>query len=411
MASRSPSVWQLEDDRPTEDVRTESTQLLIFALAFFLPLRTGFGLVELPSGTLAALALTAIGVFSAAPAHRRPPGWFAPLLAAVPLWMATTAVLNDQFEIRRLGTTAAWAGLAFVIGTGRVHAPSVARGAVTGLAAAYLTVLAGFAGQGSYGERLASWAGDPNTTAMATISVGLAAAAWVSTHRTRAFIVLALVALITFETESRTAWLALALALVWVLYLRTWNVFGAAATAWITVFTFENLPDSIKYWGPFAERTGSDNLRERILEIERIMVTERPWVGLGPGTARARLDGDTYFFHSSYLSARVEGGYILLAILLALLVLTFLRLSKAERSWRSGLVQSAMIGLAVTATNIGEALLTPSAATMLGLTMWWSVARARENGAEEAEDESAGLTSSRRAPDAVAVRPRRQPRR
>ncbi|MFX0537498.1 O-antigen ligase family protein [Ornithinimicrobium sp. Y1847] len=390
MASSPRTVWKLDNPDPIVDPRAESTRLLYFLLAVFLPLR--LEIVGLPSGTLAALGIGALGLLQPGDPERRAPLWFGPLLFSVPAWMATSGLLNDEWDWRRLGTCLAWAMVAFVLGTGRVHVPSVARGAVFGLLAALVT--GSMAAGAGYEGRLSTYAGDPNATAMAALSVGLAAAAWSSLKRRPTFLILALVVIIVGLTESRTGWLALPLAVAWVVHMRKWNIVGAALTAWAVVYLFENLPDSIRYWGPFAERVGSDELRERILGIETEMVSRRPLVGLGPGTARADLEGQTFFFHSSYLSVRVEGGYILLTVVVLTLLGVFLRLARAEKTWRTGLLQAAIIGQAITAANIGESLLTPSCATMIGLAMWWSLAQPRGVFASSDEEGSTGHNQS-----------------
>lgn len=57
---------------------------------------------------------------------------------------------------------------------------------------------------------------------------------------------------------------------------------------------------------------------------------------------------------------------------------TFLLLWRSERSRDTGWLQAAIIGLLVMASTIGEALLTPSAALLLGLGLRWYATHPRQ---------------------------------
>lgn len=370
MAQRINSVWaDVVEEQPPIDPRSTSTHVVVFLLAFLIPFRADiFGF---PASTLAALGLIAVGFLRSATLGSAPSLLY-PLVSAVPIWLAVSAVLNDSLDIRRLGTATAWAGLIYVLGTGRIHAPSLARGALLGCLVGLVTAVSGLAPSAGYGGRLTGWMADPNGVAMMVLSLGLASAAWASARTKWTVASLLLIVVMVVYSESRTGLFAMALAACWVIWLRKWHVAGALVVAAVASYTFENLPDRIKYWGPFADRHGSDMLRERILSSAQAIVEQRPLIGSGPGSARAVLDGQEFFFHDSFLSARAEGGWVLLGIISAVLGFAFLALTKAERTWRTGLAQSALIAHVLTASNIGEALLTPAAAGMIGLSVAWS---------------------------------------
>lgn len=357
------------------DPREHSTYIGMFVCGMALPL-DNLGIAGYPINTLAALLIVLITFFTnPTGTHRLVPAWVLAVAAIAPVWLAVSAWQNDQWVFTRLGTAIAWAGLIFVVATGRAHAPSLARGALTGLGLAVVAFYLGIA-PNSYEWRLTSWISDPNGVAMTVLSLGLASMVWATRKRNVQLALVVFLALMTLATLSRTGIFALGLAVAWMAVLRKQNLIGAALLAGLTAYIFENVPDSIKYWGPFAERGGSDDLRERILAVENQMVQTHQWLGYGPGTAKVDVSGIELFFHSSYLSARVEGGWIFLGLILLAAAGAFVMLGsgakRPERAW----LQAAIIGLLVTSTNIGEALLTPAAALTIGLALGWLSSRA-----------------------------------
>lgn len=119
----------------------------------------------------------------------------------------------------------------------------------------------------------------------------------------------------------------------------------------------------------FADREGSDQLRERIYELELVQVAVNPLVGQGVGAAKVDLGGMTFFFHSSYLALRAEAGWVGLSIVAALLGMVFLRLIALPRERRNYLYEAALIGVAVCAINLGEVFLALPAALAIGISM------------------------------------------
>lgn len=356
------------------DLRLQPTFVGLFLAGIALPL-DNLGVMGYPISTASALLIFLATILNRpSGTHRLVPAWIMATALAVPLWLVVSAWQNDQWVWSRLGTAAAWAGLIFVVATGRAHAPSLARGALTGLVVAVLGFYLGLAPR-TYEWRLTGWISDPNGVAMTLLSLGLASMVWATRRPQAQMWILVFLSAMVLATLSRTGIFALALALAWMLVLRKQNLIGAVLAAALAAYVFENIPDRIKYWGPFAEREGSDALRERILAAETELVSTNQWAGHGPGTAIVEVgDGVRLFFHSSYLSARVEGGWILLGLILVVIIAAFFLLARSSKTPDVAWLQAAIIGLLVTATNIGEALLTPSAALTVGLAVsWWGV--------------------------------------
>jgi hypothetical protein len=132
-----------------------------------------------------------------------------------------------------------------------------------------------------------------------------------------------------------------------------------------------NIPTSLTTLGPFSDRSGSDALRERIIAQERVELAGAPWFGHGPGTARVEIRDLEFFFHNSYLATRQEGGWGALLLVLALLVLAFLRVTRQARGGDlvAASAQAAIIGTAVMAVTLGEVLLDIPMAVAVALAL------------------------------------------
>ena len=133
----------------------------------------------------------------------------------------------------------------------------------------------------------------------------------------------------------------------------------------------DNIPEGLTTVGPFSDRSGSDALRERIIAQEHVELASAPWYGHGPGTARVDVRDLEFFFHNSYLATRQEGGWGALVLVLALLVLSFLRLTRQARGGDlvAASAQAAVIGTAVMAVTLGEVLLDTPMAVAVGLAL------------------------------------------
>ena len=141
----------------------------------------------------------------------------------------------------------------------------------------------------------------------------------------------------------------------------------AAGLVWLV----DNIPEGLTTFGPFSDRSGSDNLRERIIAQEQVELAGAPWYGSGPGTATVEIRDLEFFFHNSYLAVRQEGGWGALLLVLALLVFAFVRLSRQAREGDlvAAAAQGAIIGVGVLAITLGEVLLDTPMAVAVALAL------------------------------------------
>ncbi|UFN46572.1 O-antigen ligase family protein [Nocardioides okcheonensis] len=368
--SRVESPWNLPDrsvDRADEADR--EVRITDFVLLASLPFRTvevaGFPLNELTMAALVGLCL-----LRPARAGARLPSPVVILggaLVAVLLW---SGIANQVDWTRRMGHVAILAGLVWAFGTGRVSLRSAGLGLATGVVGVIGLALVGIGGA-AYEGRLTGFLGDPNAGAYFIVVLG-ALAIFFADERWKVRLALAVPVLAGLVLSySRTGLLAGAFVVVWVLVGRRLGIVGGAAAAAGLVWIVDNIPKGLTTFGPFSDRSGSDNLRDRIIAQERVQLADAPWYGHGPGTAKVNIKDLEFFFHNSYLATRQEGGWIALLLVLGLLAFAFLRLSAQSR--RGDLVaagaQAAILGVAVMAVTLGEVLLDTPMAIAVGFAL------------------------------------------
>lgn len=373
----APNAWDVRLER---HVRNENHSRVIELVLFAgLCLPIAVPLLPFPLSELCGLALLGLAILRRPVLPRPLPLWFPWLLAAILALMAISALLNgvpSAQAVRRLGHIGVYAGLATFLATGRLDRLSAVRGLGVGLGIVGVTgmlSLAGiaFSGQG-YEGRLTGLVRDPNAVGYYFTTLGCLALTGARPGWRRQIALLGVV-VVTTLTYSRTAILALALVIVWLLLRRKVHpvpglvvVGGAAALLAETVQT-------IRLAGPFESRGGSDALRERILEQEWQKIAASPWLGNGPGTSTVTVgegaNGLTFFFHNSYLSVRNEIGWFGLSVTILLFLLVVVRLVRLSRPERHPWHEASLIAVAVCAMSLGEAIFELPAAIVLGLAM------------------------------------------
>lgn len=368
--SRIDSPWELPD-RTIEraDQADREIRMSDFALMAVLPLRSvevaGYPVNEFAMATLVGLCL-----FRPARGGARLPGPVVILLGALLALLLYSGLANDVDWTRRFGHVAILAGLVWAGGTGRLSPRSVGAGLATGLISVIALAVAGVGGS-TYAGRLTGFLADPNAGAyfiavLGTLAVFFCDERW----KVRAAVALPIVAGLAL-CLSRTGLLAGAFVVAWVLVGRRLGTFGGAAAAIALVWVVDNIPESLTTFGPFSDRSGSDNLRRRIIAQEQVELAAAPWYGHGPGTATVDIRGLEFFFHNSYLAVRQEGGWGALGLVLALLVYAFVRLSRQSRAGDlvAAGAQAAIIGIGVMAITLGEVLLDTPMAVAVGLAL------------------------------------------
>ena len=328
-------------------------------LAALLPVR-GVGdllprFAHLPVNSLAATALVVTAMWLR-------PRWRVswPLLTvsatALAAWLVVnTVVVHEIYEIRRAGNIVVVVALAAVIGSGRLHLSSVTTGAIAGFVLATVTAI-GTIPISSYKGRLTGVLGDPNAAGFVLTALGFALAQSLPNSRFRAAL-WGFVAVAVLLTQSRTSIFALVVATAWVLFARHLNrVFGALALAGSYLLYRWLLPIA-DGWQIFQEREGSDELREKLAQVEQQMVDTAGWFGNGLGSGVAEVKrGVTMYFHNSYRTMLIEGGWIALILLVMVIVALYLMFHRVPQASRPVWAEAGIIAGLICAFNIGFAL-------------------------------------------------------
>lgn len=366
-SGRQVGAWTEVREEDPHDRQSYPIEFFLFAL---LPLPLTVPVINLPLPEIAGLVLVARGFLRAPDPDLRRPGWFAGLLVALWLWFAAVAFLREVDGTRRLGHLAIYILLALCLSSGRLHRLSAVRGTAVGLA---VGAVSGFLGgrlglESTYVDRLTGLFSDPNVAGFTMVVLGAIAVTGARSGIRRWLGMLGLLVAILL-TLSRTSITAAVLGGAW-LVLRRVLPRGWSLAAMIGLsFAVADYARTLKNWGPFADREGSDALRELIQIAEHALLDQSPWIGHGPGTARVVVGGEYFFFHNSYFALRAEGGWIGLAIFLMLGALLVWRLVSMPEHQRHPWYEAAIIMVAICALNLGEVLLEMPTAVVLGIAM------------------------------------------
>ncbi|GAB3018475.1 hypothetical protein GCM10011376_00510 [Nocardioides flavus (ex Wang et al. 2016)] len=368
--ARIDTPWSFPD-RTVEraDLADREIRASDFLLMAVLPVRA-LEVAGIPVNELAMAALVVLCTMRPARGGARLHPAVVLAIAALLALLTFSGVANDVDWTRRVGHVAILAGLVWALGTGRVSLRSAAAGLGAGLVAVIGLAVVGIGGD-TYPGRLTGFLGDPNAGAYFIVVLGTLAVLFADDRwKVRLAVALPLLAGLVL-TFSRTGLLAGALAIAWVLAGRRLGALGGAALVAALVWLVDHIPDDLVLFGPFSNRSGSDDLRERIIAQEHVELAAAPWHGNGPGTARVVVRGLEFFFHNSYLAVRQEGGWIALLLVLALVALAFVQLAARSRAGdlAAAGAQAALIGSLVMAITLGEVLLDTPVAIAVGFAL------------------------------------------
>lgn len=368
--SRTDSPWELPDRTLAQAEQADrEIRMSDFTLMALLPLRT-LEVSGYPINEFAMAGLVGLCLLRPARGGARLPAFVVIVLGALLALLLYSGVINQVEWIRRVGHVGILAGLIWAGGTGRLSLRSVGAGLATGLTAVIALAIVGVGGN-TYAGRLTGFLGDPNAGAYFIAVLGTLAVFFCDDRRRVRILVAVPMVVGLALCFSRTGLLAGAFVAVWMLLGHRLGTFGGAVMAAALVWVVDNIPQSLTTFGPFSDRSGSDDLRERIIAQEQVELAGAPWYGNGPGTATVEIRDLEFFFHNSYLAVRQEGGWGALLLVLALLVFTFVRLSDRSRAGDlvAAAAQGAIIGIGVMAITLGEVLLDTPTAVAVALAL------------------------------------------
>ncbi|MCT1385965.1 ABC transporter permease [Brachybacterium sp. p3-SID1565] len=209
----------------------------------------------------------------------------------------------------------------------------------------------------TYGGHLTGLIGDKNAAGLAYAVVGLLALITVRSRGAVATIVFVSLAA-TWLTGSRTSIAAFSAGAAWIVLAPRLPVVGKWVLGAVIAFTVNLLAEDYSQIGVFSDREGSDLLRQRIDAASLERVEQTGFFGQGLGEAYVVLDDRTWFFHNSYWSALVEGGWPWVVFLVVISVLVMVRPFKGRVPERQYLAQGAGIAVLICATRLGEVFYT-----------------------------------------------------
>lgn len=255
-----------------------------------------------------------------------------------------------QRAVRLIGVTI----FLTVLVSGRIHYPSVIRGAGVGLVANAALFYAGVA-PSPYGTLLTGYLLDKNQAGLAYTVIAVLLLGVLRRWKER-LAVIAVFGGLVWLTGSRTSLAALAFGILWFLarpYLAPLARLAlGAAIAWAIPYIEENYATV----GEFSDRLGSDRLRGWIDDASRLKTDAAPWWGQGLGEAWVPLPQGTFFFHNSYWALLLEGGWLYLLAFVGTLVLVGIRPFRRGRppSMLSLSGEAGAVTVLVCALSLGE---------------------------------------------------------
>lgn len=219
-----------------------------------------------------------------------------------------------------------------------------------------------------YGSALTGLLGDKNVAGLAYALIGVLMMLLVRSWWWRVP-VLGLFAGMLWLTGSRTALAGFAAAVVWLLLAPRLPVIARWLLALVLAFGVDILSEDYSQVGVFSGREGSDVLRARIDAASEIKVGEAGFWGKGLGEAFVEMEGRYWFFHNSYWSALVEGGWPWAVFLVGVTVLVLMRPFRHDVPREQYIAQAAGVVVLVCAWRLGEVFMTPYWGLAMGVAL------------------------------------------
>ncbi|MEZ7692651.1 MULTISPECIES: O-antigen ligase [Rothia] len=339
----------------------------------------GFGLIfigittaffAMPVGTVVVMVLVLYNLTKPAKIENTYNGlFFTILLLAIGWALFETLTFNSfpiEYAIRRAVRMAVVVLLALQIAQKKIDIRSLLFGVAFGLLVNVIGFYAGIAPD-NYGGTLTGWLNDKNQSGLYYALFGFLFVAMVrkTSHRLAA---IAITAGMLWLTGSRTSLAAYAFAVLWLYFSYRLNLFGKAVLAYLFYLGVNYLEDNFARAGAFADRLGSDLLRERIDETMYRMIDVVPWYGGGLGTAQVWLQNRYFYFHNSYMTLVQEAGWLYMIVIVALMISAAF-IWKQPRAQRIVIAEAAMVIIIITSQRLGEVILTVPWAIVVGLAL------------------------------------------
>ncbi|WP_314704263.1 O-antigen ligase family protein [Rothia mucilaginosa] len=380
--AEKPEVSRFSEavSRGSKYVRHQSSQIRMpeFIMAFLLLFGEPVPGVGLPFNQVVIIVLAAYGL------TRKPTfdvSYFSGLRAVMFIAMGYLAIVSmygvhseDASDwTRRLLRLVAATVLIWVIAAGRLHIRSIVLGYSSAILFNAVGYFAGFAPSTGYVGYLTGWLGDKNFSGLVYCLFGLMI---LSFARNRIEVIGAIVVFsgLLWATGSRTSMAAYAAGLIWVLVAHRMKSAGRIALGVVLYWLIDILTSDYAQSGAFADRTGTDALRSLIDHASEIKVQASGFFGQGLGEAYvylAHTGSKTWFFHNSYWSALVEGGWpwMILVVTITLLFIVNIFSGKKTLPPKFYVVQGAGVAIMICASRLGEVFYTWPWAIACGLAL------------------------------------------
>ncbi len=253
----------------------------------------------------------------------------------------------------------------------------------------------------TYGKYLTGFLGDKNVSGLTYCIVGVMAVHFVQRRWLWVLTVLGFAGAL-WLTGSRTSLAAFAAAIGWILLAPYLPVVGRWVYAGIIALIVNVISEDYSQVGVFSDREGSDLLRARIDEAAELKAANAGFFGNGLGDAVLEMEGRTWFFHSSYLTALVEGGWPWLLFVVGITVLIMIQPFK-NRVTRGELFGQALgVALLICAWRLGEVFYTHLWAISMGIAIHMQ-ARALMGKNDESDEDSPDPDQHGDAPGSLSL--------
>lgn len=330
----------------------------LIVLAGMVPTVGGVPTQELLIGVLVFIA------FFRTPAHQlRITRNLVPVFAGgfifIAIVSATAVSTPDAADWRmRLLRIVATTIYAYCLATDRINLKATVYGFVAALLVNIpVNYVFGLAYSDSYGDFLTGFISDKNVSGLAYCVLGVLFFAHQKTRTSRILVAVGAMGSL-YLTGSRTSMAAFAFAILWVVVSPKLPSIVKWALAVGMFWVVDYIENNFAQVGSFEDRQGSDILRNRIDGATEIKLGEIPWYGSGLGEAYVVLDERTWFFHNSFWTAQVEGGYPWLVLVLVLTLFAMGRPFKSLMSREQLVSQALAVALLLCASRLGEVFFT-----------------------------------------------------